>query len=146
MMNRRGVTVVDIVLLIAIGLFVLLNVALLDDVYDVHKREGCYFNQKNLDKVLWEICAANKREIWDVVEAYAIKYPRTTPPVMVVLFNSRLGAEVPEKEIVVVDLKSQQWTTEQTCPLNDGVLIEPAIDYWFAYGRWHCLFNRYHSE
>jgi len=146
MMNRRGMTVTDVLLIVAIGVFALLDVALLDDVYQVHERESCYANQQGLDNILWETCSEKSREVWDVNEAYSVHYPDNRHPVLVVVFNPAVDAETPEKEVVVVDLAEQKWTTAQTCPLRDAGGTEPVIDYWFAFGRWHCLFNRYHSQ
>ncbi|MDP8224986.1 MAG: hypothetical protein P9L99_16625 [Candidatus Lernaella stagnicola] len=146
MMNQRGVTIVDLMLILVIVVLSLVNFSSLDDVYDTYQRKNCYYNQTNLDKILWDTCFERQREIFDVALAYAIKYPDTRHPVMVVLFNPNRNAELPQKDVVVVDLTQQKWTNEQLCPLHTASSKQPIIDYWFAFGRWHCLYNRYHSE
>ncbi len=146
MMNRRGVTLVDTLLLSTIAALLLLTLFLVDDVMDTYHREACYENQIGWDKLLWDLCYEHKREIWEVALAYTIKYPDDRAPVMVVLFNPNLAQKHPKKKVVVVDLSKQRWTTDQVCPLHRDETNVPIIDYWFALGRWHCLHNRYHSE
>jgi hypothetical protein len=145
-MNRRGFTVVDLVLMTAIGVVLLMNLAMVDDFFDAHSRHECYGNQIAIDKILWNTCQEHEREIFEVAEAYTVKYPEGRPPVLVILFNPNPSLDEDEKEIVVVDLSKQPRSTGHACPQHDDDLTVPTIDYWFAFGRWHCMYNAYHSE
>jgi hypothetical protein len=146
MKNNRGATPVDIVLWLVILALAAANVALLDDVYGAYYRKSCYVNQAALDKALWDANYQREREIWDVQAAYAIQYPDARPPVLVILYNPRFDQGETARTTAVVDLTQQGYSAKLTCPLHRDKPSGPVIDYWFAFGRWHCLYNRYHSE
>jgi hypothetical protein len=145
-MNTRGFSAIDFVLLLAILILAVLVVSKVDDVYDTSTREDCYQHQIALDRVLWETCYEQSREIWDVQEAYSIRYSDNRPAVLVILFNPRLDDHGGQRMRVNVDLTRLGVAENSLCPLHTKTLTQPAIDYWFSLGRWHCLFNRYHSE
>ena len=145
-MNTRGFTLVDLVFLLAILILAVLVVTKIDDVYYASTREDCYQHQIALDRVLWETCYEQGREIWDVQEAYSIRYPDNRPARLVILFNPKIDEHGGQRTRVDVDLTRVGAGESSLCPLHRNALTRPAIDYWFSLGRWHCLFNRYHSE
>jgi len=144
MMNQRGLTFIDLVFLLVIGVIGAITLYRIDAVYQTHYRFACYENQKALDKILWDANYENKREIWEVQAAYTIQYPNAQAPVMVILYNPRINEY--EHEMTVVPLEKAGRLYELTCPLDKQVHNSPVINYWFYWGRWHCLYNRYHSE
>lgn len=143
-MHQHGLTTLDILALLICVVMAVLVVGKIDDVLQTHSRFACYENQQALDKILWNTNNVHKREIWDVISAYTIDYHGAAPPVMVVLYKSRLSAS--GNEVRVVNLAATRPTPDITCPLDKAEHHEPVINYWFMGGRWRCLFNRYHSE
>ncbi len=141
--NRRGVTVVDFILILLIVFF---GVSAFFNVLSYRKigyRDKCYENQKAADELLWKIVYEQKKEIPQLNAAY-ILHQSDDSQQMVLIFLPGVGESFPEK--VVVDLNERGFDRKSLCPLRKGdVDHPPVIDYWYGAGRWWCMHNKYHN-
>jgi hypothetical protein len=144
MKPQRGVTPLNLLLLLLILALAAMAAIKAQDAYQAHYRFACYENQMALDKALWQINAENRREVWDVQAAYSVMYPGDPIPRLVIIYGSRPDSA--EREIKVYALDKYGALPEVTCPLDHRKPTRPVINYWFCWGKWHCLFNKYHSE
>ena len=71
-------------------------------------------------------------------------YPGDPIPRLVVIYGPRPNS--PERQIKAYPLNKYGALPEVICPLDHRKLTQPVINYWFWLGKWHCLFNKYHSE
>ena len=141
-MNRqRGFSVLDVAFLLVIIVLLFVVGLRAADAYQAHFRFDCYDNQKALDAALWDVNSQNRREIWEVRAAYTVKYPGRPVPELVVVYQPRIGET--EHVIQVITLDKLPGTI---CPLDQAKHVRPVINYWFCWGKWHCLYNEFHSE
>jgi hypothetical protein len=144
MNNQRGMTVVESFLTIIMLALIVWTGFYAYDAYWASTRYPCYDNQTALNKILFRTATENKREMGEVITAYAVKYPDDHPPVLVVLFTAT--AQYEDHQLVVVDLSKDNIAPGRVvCPLREGPHVRPIIDYWYAFGRWHCLHNKWHT-
>ncbi len=144
MKRSRGVSTVDLLLLLAIAVLAVITARAASQAYQAHFRFACYENQKALNNALWKIDGENKREIWEVETAYSVKYPDKPVPDLVVIYQPR--SEKEQREIRKYPLDKYGAAPETTCPLDHRNITRPVINYWFCWGKWHCLYNKFHSE
>lgn len=145
-MNQRGASPINVLLLIAIVVLIFLNLRLIDDVHGAATRHACYEKQMQLDALLWTVCNRETREIADVLLAYSVKYHDHRSPVLVVLFRTPIDHPEEGRRVVVVNLEGETSRITPLCPSHGDSLVEPTVDYWYSLGKWHCMFNKYHSE
>jgi len=143
-MKKRGFTIVDILLWLIILILIGQAATRLDDVYQAYYRFDCYENHQSLDKLLWKINFEQQREIWDVLTAYPVQYPDDRQPQMVVIYKPRVDEY---QHLMAIEPLNKFGPLETPiCPLDRRVKVVSTINYMFLAGRWHCLFNEYHSE
>lgn len=144
MMKQRGFTIIDILLWLIILILIGQAATRLDDVYQAHYRFSCYENHITLDRLLWNINFEQQREIWDVLCAYPLLYPDDRTPQLMVIYKPRVDEY--EHQVVTEPLNKFGPIESPICPLDRRVQVVTTINYLFYAGRWHCLFNKYHSE
>jgi hypothetical protein len=141
MKHARGFTLVDTATLLIVVILAVWDGFFLNDALDVSRRGECYVNQAALDRALWDASSQRKRDVADVLAAYAVQYTDRAPQ-LVILYRQRGAAE---RAVVVVDLSDRKEPIRALCPMHTAARTRPAIDYWYAFGKWHCLFNKWHS-
>ncbi|HPQ71216.1 MAG TPA: hypothetical protein PKW95_18970 [bacterium] len=144
MKKRNGFTIVDILFWLIILILIGQAAARIDDVYQTHYRFLCYENHTALDKLLWNVCSEQQREVWDVLSAYPVLYPDGRPAQLVVIFKPRVDEY--ERQIVIEPLHRWGPIESPVCPLDHRTPATSSINYMFYGGKWHCMYNKYHSE
>jgi hypothetical protein len=143
--RRRGVTLLDVALLIGSVLLLVHIVSRVPELIDYTHRKACYQNQALLDKVLYDVLQEKKAEVTDVAVAYA--YRNTQRPELskiVVLFKPKPDAywEPP----VVKPIPNSIFPRNLSCPVHPNAnTAEALIDYAYLWGRWRCLQEKNHN-
>jgi hypothetical protein len=144
-MNRRGFSLLDVVLLIGCLLLAGLIAARAPELLGVARRAACHRNQAQLAGALYQVLQERKEEVAHVATAYAVGTGRgDAPSRIVVVLTPRKGEAA--GRIVVRDAPAQLLPRNVACPSSSRTgKADALVEYAFLRGRWRCLHERTHN-
>ncbi|MCB1153012.1 MAG: hypothetical protein H6684_05985 [Deltaproteobacteria bacterium] len=139
--------IADLLLLAVIAVLGVLTIMKFFEYRVASTRDACYDNQKAADEFFDSVLNEEKKIRPQAFTAFIINHHIDGPSMQIIFMphpydQVRRNYAVTEK----IDLKDSAFFGRPTCPLHkDLPTDQPVIDYWYAAGRWWCLYNPYHN-
>ncbi|MCZ7587216.1 MAG: hypothetical protein M5R36_29895 [Deltaproteobacteria bacterium] len=140
--RRAGIALIDLALVLVLVFVAGAAVIKGKDYQKARYRNICYRNQESADALVWKVLYEKKMEVPRLSAGYMLR-DADGHGKLILIFLPPPGENAPEE--VIVDLTERGYSSDILCPLHREPPPTPAIDYWYAAGRWWCLYDHRHN-